>query len=300
VSSYKSSLSDELARAGIDGGLRRRILAEIGDHLECDPAATLGAPRDLARDFADQLGTARALRAALVGFAALAVAGAVSVAALLTIGPLSAEYPHVYVALSGLGTVAGLIAVLSGQVALIAGSLAAVRAFRRRREAVLPRAEAVVIVRRIAVGIAAGLASMLGLAIVVVELGDAVAGSWRTFVLIGCAVSWIALLAAAPAVRAAARLRPVAAGGRGDLFDDLGPLVPTRVRGHDWALALGVAGAVAIVITLAGVAQSDGFDGAARGIADALACLAGFALLGCYLGIRSTNGSTNAHGQLDE
>jgi hypothetical protein len=106
-------------------------------------------------------------------------------------------------------------------------------------------------------------------------------------VLIGCAVSWIALLAAAPAVRAAARLRPVAAGGRGDLFDDLGPLVPTRMRGHDWALAFGVAGAVAVVITLAGVAQSDGFDGAARGIADALACLAGFALLGSYLGIRA-------------
>jgi hypothetical protein len=142
---------------------------------------------------------------------------------------------------------------------------------------------------------------MLGLALLAIELGDTVASSWRTFVLIGSGVSSIALLAAAPAVLAAARLRPVAAGGRGDLFDDLGPLVPVWLRGRDWPLALGVAGAVAMVITLAGITQSDGFDGAARGIADALACLAGFALLGGYLGLRSVAAvSADADAQLDE
>jgi hypothetical protein len=40
------------------------------------------------------------------------------------------------------------------------------------------------------------------------------------------------------------------------------------------------------VIGLAGVVQSDPFDGLARGLADGAACLAGFAVLGRYLGLR--------------
>jgi hypothetical protein len=47
-----------------------------------------------------------------------------------------------------------------------------------------------------------------------------------------------------------------------------------------------VAAGVALVITLGGVAGSDGYDGALRGLLDALACLGGFALLGRYLGLR--------------
>jgi hypothetical protein len=44
---------------------------------------------------------------------------------------------------------------------------------------------------------------------------------------------------------------------------------------------------VAIVIAPAGVLQSDPYDGALRGVADALACLTGFALLGRYLGLQA-------------
>lgn len=48
-----------------------------------------------------------------------------------------------------------------------------------------------------------------------------------------------------------------------------------------------VAGAVAVAITVASVPASDAFDGALRGIADALVCLLGFATLGRYLGLWS-------------
>jgi hypothetical protein len=72
------------------------------------------------------------------------------------------------------------------------------------------------------------------------------------------------------------------------MFDDLGDfagLVPAPLRGHPWRLAAVVSLGVAAVITLAGVPAQDAFDGAARGIADALLCLAGFATLGRYLGL---------------
>jgi hypothetical protein len=81
-------------------------------------------------------------------------------------------------------------------------------------------------------------------------------------------------------------LRPVAAGPAGDLFDDLGSPAPRPLRGRPWILALLLAGTIAITITAAGVLQSDGYDGALRGLADGGACLMGFAVLGRYLGLR--------------
>jgi hypothetical protein len=42
-------LARELLRVGIAGGLRRRILDEFSDHLECEPRASLGEPAQLAR-----------------------------------------------------------------------------------------------------------------------------------------------------------------------------------------------------------------------------------------------------------
>jgi len=39
-------------------------------------------------------------------------------------------------------------------------------------------------------------------------------------------------------------------------------------------------------VALSGALQADGIDGALRGLAEALACLIGFALLGLYLGLR--------------
>jgi hypothetical protein len=39
-------------------------------------------------------------------------------------------------------------------------------------------------------------------------------------------------------------------------------------------------------VALAGIVQSDPYDGLLRGLLDAAACLAGFGVLGRYLGLR--------------
>ena len=127
---------------------------------------------------------------------------------------------------------------------------------------------------------------MAGLAVVALLLRHQFAGWWVTLTLSSAGAGALALGAAVPSVLAAGRVRPVAAGSAGDLFDDFGQAVPSVLRGRPWRFALVVAGAVAIVIAAGGVAQSDPFDGALRGLIDGGACLAGFALLGRYLGLR--------------
>jgi hypothetical protein len=82
------------------------------------------------------------------------------------------------------------------------------------------------------------------------------------------------------------RLRPVAEGATGDLAFDLGPFVPAPLGDSPRRIAFLIAALVALAIALDGALLSDGFDGLARGIADGVACLAGFALFGRYLGLR--------------
>jgi hypothetical protein len=81
---YEEELSAQLTAVGIAGRERTRILAEIADHLSCDPDATLGDLAALARQFADELGTFRARRAAFTAFSALAVAGVLTAVMLAT------------------------------------------------------------------------------------------------------------------------------------------------------------------------------------------------------------------------
>lgn len=281
---YLDSLARELAGVGIRGRRRARILAEFSDHLECDPKAELGDPRELARQFADQLGTVLARRAAFVAFAGLALA-----AALFAAGVLTARRSFFASASSArpvLGDVGGWLTVLGAQVAFAAGVLAALRAFRHRQAGVVPREEAVMIVRRAAVGVGAGLLTMIGFGLSALALRGHVAGSWETLALILSGAGSLTLLAVAPVVLAAARLRPVAAGGAGDLYEDLGPLVPRRLQGSTWTLAIVLALAIAVALTVFGVIHDDGYDGALRGLTDGFACLAGFGVLGRYLGLR--------------
>jgi hypothetical protein len=285
--SYLDELSSELTNVGISGSLRRRIHAEISDHLACDPDADLGAPRELARQFADELGTSRARRAGLASFLALAVAGTL-------FGVAFATSPAPAFGYGGapdsqfLGGLANLVAILAPQLAFVAGTLAGLRALRRRSDRVIPRAEAAIIARRALVGICAGLASMLALALMAIEYHRDVASWWMTLALVGSAVGAAALASVTPWAFSALRTRPAACGSAGDLFDDFGELVPMRLRGRPWAFAVTVAAGVAIAVTIAGVAGSDGFDGAVRGVAEAVACLAGFAMFGRFLGLRRT------------
>jgi hypothetical protein len=282
--SYLETLEGELGVVGIRGRRRQRILAEFADHLECDPKAELGDPAGVARQFADELGTVLARRAAFIAFAALAVAAVfIGVAFLASQRRLFAAAGN---AASPAGGIGAWMAVVGGQVALVAGALAMLRAFRTRRAEVVSRAEAVTLVRRAGVGIGAGIVTMVGFALTAVALIHHVATWWTTLALSLSGAGVLVLVAVAPVVIAAARVRPVAPGSAGDLSEDLGPLMPSGLRDRPWTFALVVAGLVAVAVALAGVVQADPFDGILRGVADGLACLAGFGLLGGYLSLR--------------
>ena len=67
---------------------------------------------------------------------------------------------------------------------------------------------------------------------------------------------------------------------QGDLFDDLG------FRTDPWRFARRLAIGLGLVVFLVAAVQGDPFDGALNGAAEALACLAGFAAFGRYLGLR--------------
>jgi hypothetical protein len=288
--SYADDLSTELAAAGIPGRRRRRILAEISDHLACDPQADLGSPAELAREWADQLGTGRARRAGLGAFLGLVVAGMLIITA-FGLHNVSAglSFPGLHPASRPLADLGLLLVVIGGQLAFVAGVLAAIRAFRHRRLPVVPRREATVIARRAAVGVGAGMACMVGLALVAIEYRAVVPGWWFTFAVVAAGVGGLALAAVTPLIVSATVLRPVQPGDAGDLFDDLGPFVPPILEGRVWLLAVIIAAGVGALVALGGAAGNDPFDGVARGVADALACLAGFALLGGYLGLRRTS-----------
>jgi hypothetical protein len=283
--SYLDGLRRELTAAGIRGRRRERILAEFADHLECDPGAQLGEPAELAGQFANELGTSLARKAAFITFAGLAVA-----AVLFGVGFLAAQRPLFASRTSGnpaLLSVGAWMAVLGGQLAFVAGALAALRAWRRRSEGVLSRQEAVIIVRRAQVGLGAGVITMVGFGLSAVAMVHHTASWWTTLAVSLAGAGILALVATAPALLAAAQLRPVAAGSAGDLYEDFGPWVPRPLRGSPWRFAVSVAALVAVVIAVAGVVQTDPFDGALRGLLDGAACLAGFGLLGRYLGLRS-------------
>lgn len=282
MNSYLDELATELARAGVPGRTRSRILTEFADHLASDPAADLGSPTELARQFADELGTFRTRRSAATVFGALAFAGllfAVAFVASTGLGHLTSPRSAV------LGQIAILLFLLAPQFAFATGVLAALRALRRSRVPALSAAEATVIVRRAAFALSAGVMTMAALALIVIEFPHAGSSAWRAFCVIAAAVGIAALMAAAPSVLAAARVPPSGPGGAGDIFDDLGPLAPQRWRGHPWRPALAIAAFVAIAIAAAGFVGSDPYDGLLRGILDAAACLVCFAVLGPFLGL---------------
>jgi hypothetical protein len=282
---YIEELSGQLRAVGIRGRLHRRILAEFSDHLESEPDASLGDPADLARRFADELGTARARRAGLRCFTALGAAGILCTIAAVALQRTGRSLPQLHPSSTPLADLGlGLIA-LGAQVALAAGALALLRTVRLRNELVLARREAIFVGRRALVGLAMGLACLVGLALVAAVYQHHLPGWWTALALSAAGLGACGLAAAAPAVVATIRVRPLQSGRAGDLFDDLGPFVPSPLRGRPWLFALLFAAALGGVLAAVGISQNDPFDGLARGALDALACLAGFAVLGPYLGI---------------
>ncbi len=288
TSQYLNELEAELARSGIGGARRERIVTEFADHLSCDPDADLGDPATLATRFADELGTSFARTAAFHAFLALALAGTLVAVRAVALLPLDA---------GGLGTaetVALLISVLAAQVALVAGGLGLLRAHQLRRAGTIPRQEASVLARRAGTGLAAGVVTIVAFPITqiyrahpgVIAIGSGPTNLWWP---LASAAALVALVAAAPAVVRAARLRPQAAGPAGDLLADLGRLQPVAARiagGSVNRLAFVIGTGLAIVIALAGIVANDPYDGILRGLLEGSAFLGGYAVLGRYLGIR--------------
>jgi hypothetical protein len=300
--SYLQDLDDALKRNGFQSRRRARIVTEFADHLHEDPTADLGPPDELAGRFADELGTSYARTAATTAFAALALAGIlVAVRAVALLPFRSADF-------GAADTIGLLVAVLSGQIAFAAGTLGLIRAVRHRARATIPAREAVVLARRAGVGLVAGTLTLLAFPITqsyrahpgAITIGHGSSGGWLWAA--ASIAGLIALAAAAPAVIRAARVRPRANGpgpgpgpgpgsGTGpgpgtdlDLLADLGPVA--RIVRSPTRFALLFAGALAVAVTLAGIAGNDPYDGAARGIVEGGACLGGYLTLGRYLGLK--------------
>ncbi|HWD85346.1 MAG TPA: hypothetical protein VG321_06320 [Solirubrobacteraceae bacterium] len=297
-SDYIARLSQALAEAGIRGEPRARIVSEFEDHLASNADADLGDPAQIATQFADELGTDLARRAALRAFGALAFAGSLFAIAFVTggrvhsfaargatsaLGGLASAVAHNHPSLL---TVIALGACLAAvQVSVAAGLAGLLRAIRLRGQPVVATEEAVMLVRRAAVALGSGAVGLLALPLVAATLPQ-LSGGWKVLAYVVAGVGLVSIAWAVPSVSAALRLKPNVEGRAGDLIDDLDAIVPLRLPGSPWQFAVLLAVGIAMVLTVAGIVQSDPYDGAARGIADGLACLAGFAVLGRYLGLR--------------
>jgi hypothetical protein len=289
---YLDALESELNAAGIPAKRRARILTEFSDHLHEDPSAELGPPRELAEQFADELGTRLARSAAFRAFAALAFAGFALVGMVVAIGgyrAIARQGSDHALATPTWTMPIMLIVALASQVALAAGTLALLRAWRLRHERVIGRADAVVLARRSAVGLVCGAVTMAVLPAIALAFPRAAGHTWTVLAWIVAGVGLLVFSAAAPTMVSSFRLRPVKAAEPADLMADLGSWVPRSLTPTRCALLLTLF--IAVVLSAAGVAADDPYDGALRGIADGIACLAGFAVLGRYLGLR-TGGET--------
>jgi hypothetical protein len=293
---YLQVLEGELTAAGIPADRRRRILDEFADHLHENPSAELGAPAELARRFADELGTRLARGAALRAFAALALTGIVMAVMFLADG---SNRQFSFSATNrtptpGWAAPLLMLSVLAAQVALAAGGLALLRALRMRNRPLISWDDATVLVRRAAVALLAGAVALAGVPVIAVAFPNGGGSIWHVLAWVLTAIALVGLALAAPAVLRAVRLRPRVPGRATDLVDDLDGLVPrgfTATR-----IALLVCAAIVVLVALAGAAADDPYDGLARGLADAVACMTGYLVLGRYLGLRAAGARSRTHG----
>lgn len=284
---YLETLESELTSAGIPRARRRRIVAEFADHLHEDPSAQLGAPRELARQFADELGTRLARGSAFRTFAALAFVGVTLGAMLLAVGRMRALTMSARNSTPTPGWAAAIMmfSVLAAQVALAAGGTALLRAWWLRSRRVISAQDATVLARRSAVGVAAGMVALLVLPTMAVAFHRQAGTTWTTIAWILTGAGFCAFAATLPSLLAGMRVRPRVEGQAGDLIRDLGPWAPAGLT--PLRVALIVALAIVVALGALGLVTDDPYDGLARGMADAIACLAGFAILGGYLGLRT-------------
>ena len=232
-------LGRELTAVGIRGRQRERILAELSDHLACNPDAQLGDPRSLAAQFADELATDGTRRTALWTFGALVVTAFAVVGAQASLPTI----PDIAGGRSALLGGAAVLAVIAGaQVAFAAGCLAALRGLR------LGGAHEVTLVRRrIAVALGAGSLTAGGSALYAVNFWGIVPTWWAVLAVAGAGAAGLSLGAAAFAYARDASLEMSRREPARGLSADLGPFArPSAI------------GAVAVLAMLAGTSVVEG------------------------------------------
>ena len=283
IERYLEELSAQLGSVGIRGAQRRRILAEVEDHLrESGEPGRFGDPALIAARFADELATSGARRVAWGSVVALAPAG-IGYAILVSLG---APWPDITDGRSvPLAVVAAATMLLAPQVSFASGLLAAAGAWRLRSQAAAPASAIALLRRRAGVALAAGATTLLAVMVTTYEFSTWIS-TWRialTFSI--AAVSLVPIVAGAFALRRTGALRPQTAGDACDVFDDLAPVLdrlPFELRGHPWSFCLLFAAAVAGTALIGGGPD----EGPRNAVAEFVAVCGGFAVLGRYLGLR--------------
>jgi hypothetical protein len=257
-----NGLRGELARVGIGGRLARRIELELDDHLRCDPTADLGAPREIAERFAEELRVPRTRRSAYVGFAALALA-AIAIGVSASGGGLDITGARGWIIAFG-----GLGVVFAGQVAFVAGVLALWRALQRPRTP----AELRLVQRRTGFALAAGAFALGAHTVQVVAYQPYMSTLWFAFAIPASAVPALALGAAAHGLRGAVAVTP-----------------PTEPAGwpFPWRVVVAVAAAAFTVMAVGSAfAERSWNEGLTRGVLELVVFAICFASFGRRLGIR--------------
>jgi hypothetical protein len=273
---YLSELRAELRSFGFGRRLVERVVAEVEDHLRCDPQAELGLPKLVAERFALELGAARTRVAARASFGSLALAALILLGVARAIGaaggyPPSAAQPWT-VGLSGLGMVA------FGQIAFVAGVLTLVRGLRRDPSG----ADLRLVHRRAFVALAAGALTSGSLLLHALELRP-MPSWWTRLAVAGAAVSFVPLAAAAVALVRAVRIAPAPIGAAVGLSGDL----PRPLQRHAAGVLVSLGLLAAGFVTVSGaVFESSGVEGLVRGAIESVGLLAGVVVLGRGLGLR--------------
>lgn len=284
--SWTAEFEQELAARGVRRAVRERLVAELADHIACEPAAErrLGDPREIAGHYADELASGDARRAAFAAFGALALTAGALLATLATLQRFG--YPNFDAGLSTAISIPAILAMLFGsQVAWVAGMLAAWRAARRRAVATLPGAEVALLRSRTRVALGAGLLVSVAIGAYALDFVGRQPAWWVALFGGVSLLTSAATLAAWRSAAAGSQTLALAAGPAGDLFDDLPLLRP--LRGHPlrlWgAFALASGLAVGLVEWHAEHSLAEGLQ---RGGAEAVAFTLCFIVLGRAVGAR--------------
>jgi hypothetical protein len=247
-------LSRELGAVGIRGRRRERILAEISDHLACDPHADVGEPRVLAQEFADDIATASARRTALVTFLSLA-------AVALAVGVAQATLPTVPDITGGrsiwLVGAATLAMIIGAQIAFAAGCLAGLRGLRLAGPQEVP-----LVRRRVVVALVAGAATAAGSALYAVNFRGVVPEWWAVVAIAAAAAAAVPLLVSFFAYAGSGGIQVSRTSPPRGLSADLGPFA------RPWLI-----GAAAVLAMFLGtsVVESSVVEGAIRAAFEATA-----------------------------